>query len=106
MKTSLTTPKDAMSLTPTSSQELNAFRDRATLVALKVMLRTLCTVIAAQSPEQAKALRSTFVGLRKTHASLVLKELGAVGSDMVTSEYQNLMEELLSFVEKGLPEGK
>jgi hypothetical protein len=47
-------------------------------------------------------LRSAFVGLRKTHASLVLKELGAVGSDMVTSEYQSLMEELLNSVEKGI----
>jgi hypothetical protein len=96
------TAQAAMSLTPINTQELNAFRDRATLVALKVMIRTLCAVMAAQSPEQAKALRSAFVGLRKTHASLVLKELGAVGSDMVTSEYQSLMEELLNFVEKGI----
>jgi hypothetical protein len=87
---------------PINRLELEHFRLKATILALKAMMRTMCGLFASCSPVHEQALHEAFARMRLTNAKLVLNELDPASSDMVASEYQAIMESLLVFIENGL----
>lgn len=87
---------------PLSRLELEQFRLKANILALKAMMRTLSSLFAASSPAHAQALKEAFAGMRDTNTRLVLSELDPVSSDMIASEYQGIVEDLLHFIENGV----
>jgi hypothetical protein len=94
---------EPLSLSSISPQELRTFRDRVDILSVKVLLRTLFTVVAHQSENNLQNLHSAFSELRKTHERLVIKGIDAATSDMIAAEYQSVMENMLVFLENGLP---
>jgi hypothetical protein len=89
---------------PMSAKELSIFRDRVNILSIKVVLRTLCAVVVHQSDNNLFNLHHAFGELRKTHERLVVQGLNAASSDMLAAEYQSVMEDLLVFIENGLPD--
>ncbi len=87
---------------PLSRLELEQFRMKAGILALKAVMRTLGSLFAANSPAHAQALKEAFAGLRDTSARLVLSELDPASSDMIASEYQGIVDDLLRFIENGV----
>jgi hypothetical protein len=87
---------------PLNRMELEQFRLKANILALKAMLRTLSGLFAASSPAHAQAMQDAFGRMRDTSARLVLTELDPASSDMIASEYQAIVDDLLRFIENGL----
>jgi hypothetical protein len=85
-----------------TSEELEQFRLKAQLEALRVLVRGLYTGLANSSPCAAASLRVRFADLRKSHSQVVLKGVDPAYSDMLAAEHQNALEDLLSFIEEGI----
>ena len=83
-------------------EELEFFRLKVQLEALRVLMRGLYTGLANSSPTAAQAFRESFAKLRKEHGKITFKGLFPEYSDMLASEYQEALEDLLSFIEAGL----
>lgn len=85
-----------------TAEELEIFKLKAQLEALRVLVRGLYTALANNSPSEAQALRGQFAALRLDHSKIVLKGVSPEYSDMLSSEYQSSLEDLLSFIESGI----
>ena len=83
-------------------EELELFKVKAQVLALQVMLRGLYTGLAKGSPSAASSLREEFSALRKDHAKIAIPNLPPEYSDMLSSEYQAALNDLLCFIEDGL----
>jgi hypothetical protein len=86
-------------LTP---EQLEIFRLKVQLEALRVLVRGLFTGIANSSPTGPDTMRQRFAELRNEHGKIVLKGAPPEYSDMLTAEYQEALDNLLSFIEGGL----
>ena len=67
-----------------------------------VLLRALYTGLANSSPTVAPSLRERFEALRKDHGRIAIPGLAAGYSDLVAGEYQEALNDALSFIEDGL----
>ena len=81
--------------------ELEHFRLKAQLEALRILVRGLYTGLANGSPSASENLRLRFAELRKSHSQVVLKTVNPAYSDMLAAEHQSALEDLLSFIETG-----
>ena len=86
----------------TPEEELEIFRLKVQLEALRVVVRALLTGIANSSPDGPQILRERFAELRNKHSKITIPGLRTGYSDMLTAEYQEALEDLLSFIEAGL----
>ena len=85
-----------------TAEELEIFKLKAQLEALRVLVRMLYSGLANSSPAAAHAAREKFASLRLEHSKIVLKDIAPEYSDMLSSEYQSALEDLLSFIENGI----
>ena len=83
--------------------DLSAIRQSAKIEALATLVRALYTAQARSSPAAAHELRQAFAYLRQEHGKVVLKNLHPAVSDMIASENQAVMEDLLVYIESGFP---
>jgi hypothetical protein len=90
------------STAPLSRLELEHFRLKSNILALKAVMRTMFALFASCSPVHEQATREAFNRLRDSGDKLVLTEFDPASSDMLTSEYQAIMEDLLRFIENGM----
>jgi len=85
-----------------TKEELEIFRLKVRVEALRVLVRGLYTGLANSSPTAKQALRERFAILRKEHSRIVLKGIAPEYSDMLSSEYQEALDEFLKDIESGL----
>lgn len=83
--------------------EMEILRLKLRIEVVRVLLRGLYTALAKSSPAAAQALRDQFADLRQRHGQITLPGHPAVYSDMVAGEYQDELNNLLSFIESGFP---
>ncbi|HLQ27545.1 MAG TPA: hypothetical protein VK138_16895 [Acidiferrobacterales bacterium] len=82
-----------------TEQELEIFRLKTQIQALQVLVAMLYSGLANSSPSAAQALREKLSSLRQEHSKIVLKDIPAEYSDMLSAEYQESLDDLLSFIE-------
>lgn len=85
-----------------TQEELEALRIKAQLEALRVLMRMLYTGLANSSSSAAIEARAKFAALRQEHGRVVLSDRSAVESDMVTAEFQEALDDLLTYIESGI----
>ena len=83
-------------------EELETVRLKLQVQALSVMVEGLYTALANTDVISPQALRESFAKLRSAHSKVVLKNLDAATSDLVSSEYQEILDALLLRIEKKL----
>lgn len=86
--------------------ELDLFRLKVQLEVLRVLLRGLCTGLANSSPSAAEFVRAHFANLRTRHSNLSLHRTDPALSDLFSAEYQEALNDLLSFIESGIITGQ
>jgi hypothetical protein len=86
-------------LTP---EELEIFRLKVQLEALRVIVRALFLTIAKSSTTGPQILQDRFDDLRREHGKIMIPGLRPGYSDMLSAEYQEALKDLLSFIESGL----
>ena len=84
-------------------EELETFRMKMDIQALQLVLRGLYSELASGSPVANEAYRAAFATLREAQAKVVLRDVNPAYSDMLASEYQDALSELLDFIEAGFP---
>ncbi len=84
-------------------QTLEIVRLKAQIHALQVLVRTLFVGLGMQSPTAAAGVRQHFEALRAQHAQITLDHVDPAESDMVAAEFQEAIDDLLRFIEQGLP---
>lgn len=84
-----------------TEEELEIIRLKAQLEALRVLVRFLYIALGNSSHTAATTLLAKFQELRQEHGNIVLSDRPAVESDMVAAEYQEALNEFLSFIESG-----
>jgi hypothetical protein len=83
-------------------KELESFRMKMQLEALRVLVQGLYSALANSSPEASANLRERFAELRRSHGQVVIKGVDPAYSDMLAAEYQSALEDLLSSIEEKL----
>lgn len=84
-------------------QTLEIVRLKAQIHALQVLVRTLFVGVGMQSSTAADGVRQHFAALRAQHAQIALEHIDPAESDMVAAEFQEAVDDLLRFIEEGLP---
>ena len=84
-----------------SPQELDLLRVKVKLEVMLTLHRGLYTGLANSSPAAMEAMKIQFSNLRNGHAQIAIKGLAPEYSDMVSGEYQEALEDALSFIEAG-----
>jgi hypothetical protein len=82
--------------------ELQTLRIIVSLTAIRTLLRECLVENAAASPGRAYRYREIFARLRARPQPLALNGIDSPLQDLATNEYQDALEELLSYVESGL----
>ena len=85
--------------------ELEILRLKIQLEALRVLLRMLYTGLANSSPSGPQAFRDQFDHLRQEHAKIALPGIAPEYSDLVAAEYQEALDDLLSYITAGFRQG-
>ncbi len=65
------------------------------------LIRKLYTGLAALSPNGAQILRDQFLRLRQEHEKIALPGVSPEYSDLVAAEYQEALDDLLTYIESG-----
>jgi hypothetical protein len=81
--------------------ELKLLRLEVRIEALNMLVRMLYAGLANISPEATKALRRQFEILRREHSTISLPGVSPEYSDLISSEYQDALDDLLEFIEDG-----
>ena len=81
--------------------ELETFRLKAKIEAIHVLLRMLYTGLANSAPSGPQPYRDQFASLRREHGKIALKGLDPVTSDLIAAEYQEALDDLLTYIEAG-----
>ena len=84
-----------------SPQELELMQIKIKTEILLTLLRGLYTGLANSSPTAMEGIKQNFANLRKQHSLVTIKGLSAEYSDLVSSETQEALEDVLSFIENG-----
>jgi len=82
--------------------DLEIFRLKMRLEVHLVLIRGLYTGLANTSPNGGQALLAKFAALRQEHQKIAIPGLKEGYSDLVAGEYQEALEEALSWIEGGL----
>jgi hypothetical protein len=69
-----------------------------------VLLRGLYAALANITPTGGQSFRNQFQILRQKHATIAIPDISPKISDLVAAEYQEALDDLLSFVESGFNE--
>ncbi len=85
-----------------SETDLEIFRLKMRLESVYVLLRALFSGIVNSAPDDSKAFLEAFAQLRKEHDKVALPDLPGEYSDFAAAEYQEALDDLLSYVEEGL----
>jgi hypothetical protein len=85
-----------------TEDELEMFRLKVRVEALRVLVRGLYTGLANSSPNGGQAVRERFAALRAKHSKVVISGIAPEYSDMLASEYEEALEDLLKYIESGL----
>ena len=81
-------------------QELEIYRLKVQMEALRVVVRIIVGGLARSSPIVAQRLLEQFASLRLEHSQIALKGVDPGVSDLAAAEYQEALEDLLSFIEE------
>lgn len=82
--------------------ELEVLRVKLQIEAIYVLIRGLYTGLANISPTSAQGYRHQLERLRQKHSKIALKNVRPEYSDLVASEYQAILNDLLSYIESGI----
>jgi hypothetical protein len=81
--------------------ELQMVRISANLEAIRTLLRGLYTGLANTSPNAAQVIREKFAALRTEQQKVTLRGVDPAMSDLVAAEFQEALDDLLTFIESG-----
>ena len=81
--------------------DLELWRLKAKIEAIRVLLRVLYTGMANSSPTGAESLRDRFAALRQDHGRITFPGLPPEYSDALSAEYQEALDDLLTSIESG-----
>lgn len=84
-----------------TKDELDLLRLRLRVETLLLLIRMLYTGLANSSPTAAQAFRDQFARLRQGHSKIALKGMTPEYSDLVAAEYQEALDDILTFIESG-----
>jgi hypothetical protein len=84
-----------------TESELEILRIKVGMEAIRVLLRGLYTGLANSSPTAAQGFREKFSALRKNHGEIALEGVAPEYSDLMAGEYQEALDDLLTFIESG-----
>ena len=85
-----------------TESDLEILRLKAGMEAMRVLIMMLYTGLAGISPNAATIILEKFSALRKEHRKIALQGIDPALSDLVAAEYQEALDDLLSFIESGL----
>ena len=85
-----------------TESDLQTLRIIVSITAIRTLLRECLAEMAAVSPERGHRYREIFAKLRSRQQPFALNGIDADLQDLATAEYQNALDELLSYVEAGL----
>jgi hypothetical protein len=81
--------------------ELEIVRLKVRMEVLRILSRALYTGLANTSPTVAQTIRDRFSNLRQEHDKIALKGMTPEMSDLISAEYQEALEDILSSIESG-----
>ena len=82
--------------------DLEILRLRLRMEVHQVLLRGLYSGLANIFPSAAKMCRDQFATLRREHSKTAIRGLPPASSDLISAEYQEALEDVLSNIEAGL----
>ena len=85
-----------------TESELETLRLKMRLEAHQVLLRMMFVGWASISPNGGQTLRGQFARLRAEHAKIAIPGMKPEYSDLVSAEYQEALDDILSDIESGL----
>jgi len=85
-----------------TESDLQTLRIIVSITAIRTLLRECLADMAASSPARGYRYREIFAKLRVTPQTLALNGIDPGLQDLATNEYQEALDELLSYVEAGL----
>jgi len=85
-----------------TAAELQTLRIIVSITAIRTLLRECFIEMASASPERECRYREMFATLRSRQQPLALDGIDSVLRDLATHEYQDALDELLSYIESGL----
>jgi len=81
--------------------ELDILRLKLKIEVHQLLLRGLYTGLVNSSPTGPQAYRDRFAALRQEHSKIAIPGIPPEYSDMLSGEYQEALEDTLSFIEAG-----
>ena len=84
-------------------EELANIRLNARVEILTTMMRGLYVALAHTAPSVADSMRETFSKLRTSSLQMTLNDTHPAMSDLLAGEYQEVLNEILTFFEDGFP---
>jgi hypothetical protein len=82
--------------------ELQTLRIIVSITAIRTLLRECFIEIAGTSPNRACRYREIFAALRSEQPTLALNGIDPALQELAANEYQEALDELLSYIESGL----
>jgi hypothetical protein len=84
-----------------TENDLEILRLKVRIEALQLLIRTLYSGLANTSPTAAQTCREQFARLRQDHGKMALTGTTPEVSDLIAAEYQEALDDLLTFIESG-----
>jgi hypothetical protein len=85
-----------------SESDLQTLRIIVSITAIRTLLRECFIEIAGTSPNRAGRYREIFAALRSGQPALALNGIDPALKELAANEYQEALDELLSYIESGL----
>jgi len=85
-----------------TESDLQTLRIIVSITAIRTLLRECFAEIAATSLDRGSRYREIFARLRSNSQPLALNGIDPALQDLATNEYQDALDELLSYIEAGL----